>query len=85
MCIFILNFIAFFIGWAYLGGDAVNGKEQNGHYYVSDKGRLTEVTHGEYVYSRIHVASLFVGFAIYILAWPCLYLTGDYRPTPRGR
>ena len=44
----------------YVGGDAVNGKDENGHYYVSgynyhsgSKG-YTEVTRNLFIYSQWH-------------------------------
>jgi len=35
-----LNFVAFLIGAAAIGGDAVNGESGEGHYYVADHGKL---------------------------------------------
>ncbi|HSI13831.1 MAG TPA: hypothetical protein VK961_17430 [Chthoniobacter sp.] len=56
----VVNFVAFLIGAAKLGGDAVNGKIQDGRYYVADHGKLTEVSHAAFNYSRIHCYSIFV-------------------------
>jgi len=56
----VVNFVAFLIGAAKLGGDAVNGKMQDGRYYVADHGKLTEVSHAAFTYSRIHCYTLFV-------------------------
>lgn len=56
----VLNFAAFWIGSDLLGGDAWNGKVENGHYYLSNHGRLTEVSAGVFTYSLWHVRSLFV-------------------------
>ena len=80
MCVMVLNFFSFGVACAYLGGDALNGGEVNGHYYVqSSRGRF-EVTRGVFTYSRLHAVSVMAGTAIYFLAWPCLYLTGDWHP-----
>ena len=56
----VFNFTAFWIGSDLLGGDAWNGKVENGHYYLSDRGRLTEVSAGVFTYSLWHAWSLFV-------------------------
>lgn len=57
----MLNF-AIFLGIAiYLGGDAVNGKRQNGHFYlygvrtVNGNKIYTEVSRPVYDYSKFHV------------------------------
>lgn len=56
----VVNFVTFLIVAAKLGGDAVNGKIQDGRYYVADHGKLTEVSHAAFTYSRIHCYTLFV-------------------------
>lgn len=56
----VVNFVAFLIGAAKLGGDAVNGKTEDGRYYVADHGKLTEVSQAAFTYSRIHCYTLFV-------------------------
>jgi len=45
------NFAAYLVGNLVLGGDALNGKVANGHYYLSSHGRLTDVSRGIFVYS----------------------------------
>jgi hypothetical protein len=49
--IWIINFLLFFILAVYLGGDALGGGVINGHYFLSNHGRLTEVSHRVFVYS----------------------------------
>lgn len=56
----VLNFVAFAVAAATLGGDAVNGKVQDGRYYLASHGKLTEVSHAVFTYSRIHCYTLFV-------------------------
>jgi hypothetical protein len=56
----VVNFVAFLIGAAALGGDAVNGKIEDGRYYVADHGKLTEVSRAAFTYSRIHCYTIFV-------------------------
>ncbi len=41
-----------------LGGDAVNGKTENGRYYVANHGKLTEVSAAAFNYSRVHCYSV---------------------------
>jgi hypothetical protein len=48
------NFIAFVAIAMYLGGDALNGKIENGHYYLANHGIYTEVSHTIFIYSKIH-------------------------------
>ena len=56
----ILNFAAFFIIALSLGGDAVNGKEEAGRYYLSNHGHYTEVSRSVFDYSKLHVYSVWV-------------------------
>jgi hypothetical protein len=56
----ITNFFSFVIVSLIIGGDAWNGYESGGHYFLSEKGRLTEVTRGVWEYSRWHLFSVFV-------------------------
>jgi hypothetical protein len=56
----LLNFVSFFVGAIYLGGDALNGKIENGHFYLANHGKLTEVSEGVYRYSQIHALSVFL-------------------------
>jgi len=55
-----LNFVVFWIVAASIGGDAVNGKAVDGHFYLANHGKLTEVTKSVFTYSLWHVRSLFV-------------------------
>jgi hypothetical protein len=61
-CFFVCvaNFIAFGIGADAIGGDAINGIERNGHYFVSNKGHLTEVGHAVFIYSTWHSISVMI-------------------------
>jgi hypothetical protein len=56
----ILNFMAFFVIAGGIGGDAANGKIVNGHFFLGDHGRFTEVTQAIFNYSKWHVRSLFL-------------------------
>ena len=60
----LFNFLAFLIGCAALGGDALNGKSEGGRYYVSNHGKLTEVSESAFTYSEIHCYSVFITHAL---------------------
>src|SRR6266436_10153387 len=71
----ILNFGVFVAGATYLGGDAVNGKVENGRYYVfgmrshSGYKEYTEVSESVFTYSKWHVYSIFA-------TWPLVMAAG---------
>ncbi len=54
------NFAVFWVVAACLGGDAMNGKAENGHYYLMTGNKYTEVSHRVWTYSVIHTISLFI-------------------------
>ncbi|MGJ9417692.1 hypothetical protein ACHAC9_08005 [Massilia sp. CMS3.1] len=54
----LLNFVSFFVGGIYLGGDALNGKIEDGRFYLANHGQLTEVSEGIYRYSQLHALSV---------------------------
>ena len=56
----VVNFLTFMSIASYLGGDALAGKIEDGHYYVSSHGHYTEVSHAVYLYSKVHAVSIFV-------------------------
>lgn len=60
----VVNFVAFLIGVAALGGDAVNGAMEGGRYYVSDHGKRTEVSEAAFTYSEVHFCTLLVTHAM---------------------
>ena len=59
-----LNFVAFFVVAAYLGGDALNGHIENGHYYVCWRGGCHEVSNTIWNYSWWHAISTYAGILI---------------------
>ena len=63
----IINFGAFCIIAVVLGGDAVSGHESAGKYFLANHGKLTEVSHFVFLYSRVHVYSLIVTHPLAIL------------------
>jgi hypothetical protein len=62
----MLNFVIFVAIATYLGGDAINGKVEGGHYYLfgarSESGHkvYTEVSERVFNYSKWHVYSVWV-------------------------
>jgi len=67
----LINFTVFFIIAAGIGGDAINGHAESGHFFLSNHGRLTEVSHSVFLYSQCHVLSQAVTWPITMI---CAYL-----------
>jgi hypothetical protein len=63
----IVNFASFWIIAVASGGDAVNGKEEGGRYFLANHGSYTEVTKAFFEYSRIHSMSVWITHPIAIL------------------
>jgi hypothetical protein len=51
-----------------LGGDALNGYQRDGHYFVGSHGSYTEVGRAIWEWSRLHTASLFVTHPLAMVA-----------------
>jgi hypothetical protein len=77
----IANFLACFAISLLIGGDALNGAYKDGHFFLSNHGRLTEVAHWVFLYSKIHTLSLFITVPLAGLCW-CFLCYDDH---PRGR
>jgi hypothetical protein len=69
----LLNFVAFLAIASGIGGDALNGKIVDGHFYLGSHGKFTEVTQAVFDYSRWHARSLFVAHPLGMLL---LFITG---------
>ena len=54
----LLNFAIFGVASFGIGGDALSGRAENGRYYLSNHGTLTETTHAIFVYSQVHAISV---------------------------
>ena len=61
------KFGRFFIIDLLSGGDALNGRVQDGRFYLGDHGHFTEVSRRFFEYSRIHALSVFILTPIAIL------------------
>ena len=71
----LINFLIFVAVSLYIGGDALNGHSVDGHFYLSQKGKLTEVTESMFTYSKWHAISLLVMFPIVMIGG---YLTRSF-------
>jgi hypothetical protein len=68
-----VNFFAFFGISLLIGGDAFNGHSDHGHFYLSSHGHLTEVSSSVFLYSEIHMISLFIMIPAAMIASAILY------------
>jgi len=68
----VLNFIVFVVVAQSIGGDAWNGHEQGGYYFLASHGKLTEVSKATFTYSKYHVISV-------MITWPLLMVLGFYN------
>jgi hypothetical protein len=78
----VVNFTAFFVIALCLGGDAINGRVENGVYFLSSHGKATEVDRGVYIYSYIHAVSVWITHASVFLALLVLKWTGQFKRGP---
>jgi hypothetical protein len=63
----LANFVTFWFAAVFLGGDAVNGKIENGYCFLRNHGHLREVSRAMFLYSRIHCISAMAGLFILVL------------------
>jgi len=63
----LVNFFSFVAISLYIGGDAINGHQAAGHYFLSNHGKLTEVSRTVFKYSQWHALSVFVTHSSAIL------------------
>jgi hypothetical protein len=73
---YLKYFFIVFIATVYLGGDAINGKVVGGHYFLASHGRLTEVSHGIFLCSKVHAV---VFIALGIAAVPLAFVANRQR------
>lgn len=55
-----LNFLAFWVIGVLLGGDAINGKIEGGHYFLGQRATFTEVSPMVWYYSVTHAVATIV-------------------------
>ena len=69
------NFILFWIVGQILGGEALQGKVEDGRYYLTNQGKHTEVSHFVFTYSYIHAISVNVSWPFVLVAFGYLSIT----------
>jgi hypothetical protein len=69
----LVNFFSFVAIDLYLGGSALNGKQENGKFYLGEHGRYTEVSERVFEYSKIHTYSMFATHALIFLSGGMYY------------
>ena len=80
----VYNFASFMVETGRLGGDASSGYVQDGHYFVANHGRYTEVTPEQWEGSRTHLRSVFVTHPL-ALAGMAYLVIGVFLPMMMGR
>jgi hypothetical protein len=66
----LLNFVALFLISMWVGGDAVQGKVEDGRYFVAEEGRYHEVSATFFRLNQLHVVSIFLTVPLAgIVAW----------------
>ena len=81
----VANHLAACTGAAMLGGDGLNGKIENGHYFVGSHGKYKEVARNEWWFSTVHHASLFVTHPLGMAAVVYLVISHMNRHRLSGR
>jgi hypothetical protein len=81
----VLN-VAVYIALAFaLGGDAVNGHVESGHYYLAMHGRLTEVSRRVFEFSRWYTYVLWLHFGTFFVLRLWLWVRSTPPRTPNNR
>jgi hypothetical protein len=65
--VYFVVFVSFVVIAQFIGGDAVNGHAANGHYYLANHGKVTEVGQGVFIYSLCHVALTGISLLTFIV------------------
>lgn len=73
----IVNFLAFGIIAICIGGDAVNGEVVDGRYFLSSKGKLTQVSKAVFQYSYCHTVSVPASFLVALVGWALAAMAGE--------
>jgi len=56
-----------------LGGDAVNGRSENEHYFLASHGHETQVSRAAFTFSRIHTYSVWITHPLAIASGVILF------------
>ena len=76
----IANFVVFVAISEYLGGDAINGKHEQGRYFLGGKNTYTEVSRAVWIYSKTHVIAVWVTHILTIAAFVFLGYLRSQEP-----
>jgi hypothetical protein len=79
--VWAINLVLFFILTFYLGVDAINGKIIDGHYFLTNHGRLTEVSHRVFVYSEVHTV-VFIVLGVVAMPLAIIAKTAEQEESP---
>ncbi|MES2264816.1 MAG: hypothetical protein V4724_40485 [Pseudomonadota bacterium] len=63
----IINFFSFVTGIFYFGGDALNGKKENGKFFLANHGKFIEVTERIFNYSACHALLVFFSICLFLI------------------
>jgi hypothetical protein len=69
----VLNFLLFAVSSAFLGGNALSGYVELGHYYLAGRGHLTEVSRTVWICSRVHALTNLLSFPL--TCWASIVLS----------
>src|SRR5262245_5893722 len=86
MTLFVIAFVNFTVFWIVagrIGGDAMSGKIENGHYYLCNHGKYTEVTPSVWHYSRAHIISTWITHPLAILGFGLIALSERTKKTAK--
>ena len=73
----VVNMVVCFVIAIILGGNALNGKIEDGHYYLAQHSELTEVSRSVWLYSCVH-------FWTVIAYLPVMIVGGLMNTSARG-
>ena len=80
----VLNFAVDSYVAATIGGSAINGKVEHGHYYVGSHGNFTEVSRAVWTYSYIHGFSQWITFPLFFFGVWLMHRQKTLRNTNIG-
>ena len=76
----LVNFGLYVLVAIFIGGDAINGHEDGGRYFLANHGQLTEVSHAVFLYSRVHTYVLWVTILLAMAGWWVNHLWRQRNP-----
>ena len=79
----VANFALLALGAFLLGGDALSGHAEGGHYFLGSAGKFVEVSRFVWIYSYVHVISNFVTFGLAVITNGLTVVRGLLEPVDR--